>query len=76
MPLPWVAQLFGDHDNRVSAAVRITLKPLEELVKNLEREIKKLSEESELLRKDFDKECAIAMLCNKSIVAYMQEVMS
>lgn len=46
---PRVAQLFGDLDNRVSAAIMITLKPIEEHAENLEQEIKVLQEESKSL---------------------------
>ena len=42
MPPPWVAQLFEDLNSHVSAAVKVTLRPLEEHVEKLEREIKEL----------------------------------
>lgn len=45
-------------------------------MENLEWEIKELWDESELLQKDCDGECAVMMLCNNMIVAYMQEAMT
>lgn len=41
MPPRWVAQLFGDLDSYVRAAVKIALKPLEQHMEKLDWEIKK-----------------------------------
>ncbi|KAB1209724.1 hypothetical protein CJ030_MR6G000178 [Morella rubra] len=67
VPLPWVAQLFTDLDNRVSATVKATLQPVERQMQSLEEQLKEL-------RTAFDGECTVTMLRNKSVVAHMANV--
>ncbi|KAB1223032.1 hypothetical protein CJ030_MR2G001911 [Morella rubra] len=71
MPSPKVAQLFTDLNSHVNAIVITALRPLEEHVEKLEREMQWLQEDEEKLWNTFEGECTITMLRNKSIVAHM-----